>query len=70
VTDTDVKGFFSSRTVWAGALAFVAGVAALWGYSVSAEDTEKLIVYITGASTVVGSLGAIYYRVKASKKIG
>lgn len=65
-----VKGFFESKTIWGGLIAFLAGVAGLLGYAVSDADAEQLVAYITGAAGVVGGIYAIYGRIKASKVIG
>lgn len=65
----DVKGFFESKAIWGGLIAFGAGVAGLIGYSVSPEDQAQLVELITGGVGVFGALVAIYGRIKASKKI-
>jgi hypothetical protein len=67
---TDVKGFFESRTVWGGLIAFLSGVAAVIGYSVTPEDQNTLVSVITGGTGTFGAVLAIYGRIKASKKIG
>ncbi|MBM3482263.1 MAG: hypothetical protein FJX66_03065 [Alphaproteobacteria bacterium] len=66
---TDIKGFFESKAIWGGLIAFGAGIAALIGYSVSAEDQAQLVELIAGGVGVFGALVAIYGRIKASKKI-
>lgn len=67
---TDIKGFFASKAIWGGIVAFGAGVAALLGYAVSEDDQMRLIELVTGAVGVVGAVGAIWGRIVASKKIG
>lgn len=66
----DVKGFFESKAIWGGVIAFAAGVAGLLGYSVSDADAEQIVAYITGGASVAGGIYAIYGRIKASKRIG
>ena len=66
---TDVKGFFESKTVWGGLIAFGAGIAGLLGYAVADADAEQIVAYITGGASIVGALYAIYGRIVASKKI-
>ena len=66
----DMKGFFESKTVWAGLIGFFASIAGLFGYVVSAEDIDYLAGVVPLGATAVSSLYAIYGRIKASKKIG
>ena len=67
---SDVKGFFSSKTIQAAILALGAGIAGLVGYSVTEADQSQLIELATSIAGIVGSIGAIYGRIVASKKIG
>lgn len=66
---TNVKGFFESKTIWGGLIAFGAGVAGLLGYAVSDADAEQLVAYITGGAATAGGIYAIYGRIKASKQV-
>lgn len=64
-----VKGFFESKTVWGGLIAFIASAGALAGYSVSADDMDTLSTIVPSIAGIVGSVIAIYGRIKASKVI-
>lgn len=64
------KGFFSSKTVWAGMTTVVASVLGLYGYHVSADDQVTITDLITQTVTLVGGAVAIYGRVTATKQIG
>lgn len=63
------KGLFASKTVWGGIAALLAGVAALLGYAVSADDVATLTELLTGIAAAAGGLIAIWGRATATKKI-
>lgn len=67
---TDVKSFLQSKTIQAAFLALGAGIAGLVGYSVTEDDKAQLLELATAIAGIVGSIGAIYGRIVASKKIG
>jgi hypothetical protein len=66
----DVKGIFASRTVWALALTVVAMLAQQFGYEISSEEQAKIIDLVANGVGYAGAIAAIYFRVKATKKIG
>lgn len=64
------KGFFSSVGIWGGLIALGAGVAGIFGYAVSADDTAQLSALVDDLVAAVGGLVAIWGRIRATKKIG
>ncbi len=65
-----VKGVLESRTIWAAVLVLAASGLGLWGYSVTPEDQSAVVELLASLGGIVGAFGAIYWRIKASKKIG
>ena len=65
----DFKGILQSRTVWAALAALVGIVMSAFGYTVTDADQTQLVEAVGNVLSVLGSLGAIYYRVKATKVI-
>lgn len=65
----DVKGLLASRTVWGGLLALAAGIAGIFGYTITAADTAELANLGAGVASAIGGLVAIFGRIKATKKI-
>lgn len=61
--------WYESRGVWGGIVGLVAMAGGYFGYQVSPDDQEALVVLIMGLAGSVGSATAIYGRIKASKKI-
>lgn len=72
--ENEAKTLLTSRTFWGAAVAAGAGIAAIAGHAVSAEDqiaiTNNAIDIATGIATVVGAAIAIYGRLKATRIIG
>lgn len=66
----EFKSLFASRTVWGGILALLAGLAGLFGYTVTPEDTATLTELLASVGSAVGGIVAIYGRIRASKRIG
>lgn len=66
----DYKSLFTSKTVWGGIIAVAAGLAGVFGYSVSPADQVQAIDALSGVAAAVGGIVAIFGRVKATKKIG
>lgn len=66
---SDVKGLLESKTVWAAIVTLGASALAFFGYSVTPEDQSAIPELVAGIGGTVGALGAIYGRVKASRKI-
>jgi len=71
---TQTKSLLISRTFWGAAVAAVAGIAAISGHVISAEDqtafVDNVVDIATGIASVVGAAIAIYGRLKATKMIG
>ena len=72
----DQKPFYASTPVWGGGVAVLAGVAGLFGYSISpadqaalADSISQLIALVTSIAAVAGGVTAIWGRVRATKTI-
>ena len=72
----DQKPFYASATIWGGGVAAVAGVAGIFGYTITPADQAALtesvgqvVTLVTSVSALVGGLLAIWGRVRASKTI-
>lgn len=63
------KSIFKSKTALGGAIAIAAGIASLFGVTVSPAEQLALVEVATAIASAVGGLIAIYGRSKASKKI-
>lgn len=70
----ETKTLLTSRTFWGAAVAAGAGVYAIFGHSISAEDqaaiADNAVTVATGVVTIAGAALAIYGRIKATKQIG
>jgi hypothetical protein len=66
----DFKSIFSSKTFWGGAMAVVAGILGVFGYTVLPEDQAALIDGGAAIAAAMGGMIAIWGRAVASKKIG
>ena len=66
----EFKGFFQSKTVWAGIVAIASGVAGHYHYHVTPDDQASLIQLLSSLASDLAGLGAIVGRVMATKKIG
>jgi len=65
----DFKGILQSRTVWSGLAALIGVLMSAFGYTVTDADQTQIVEAVGNVVSVLGSLGAIYYRVKATKVI-
>jgi len=65
-----VKGFLQSKTIQAAIVTLGAGTAGLVGYSVTEADQAGILQLVTSIVGIVGSLGSIWGRLVARKKIG
>lgn len=65
----ETKYFLTSKGVWGGIIAVVAGIAGLLGYVVSPEDQASLEALVAGIVSAVGGIVAIYGRIKATQKV-
>lgn len=68
--DDNTKSIWQSRSVWGGIIAVVAGIGALFGYSLRPEDAQQLVDAGIAFASLVGGILAIIGRVQATKKIG
>jgi hypothetical protein len=65
----DVKPWIASRTVWGGAVALIASASTFFGYTLTAEDQASIVEVCLQLATLAGSAMAIYFRIKAKKRI-
>ena len=66
----DIKGALSSKTIWGGIIAVLAGIAGSFGYTFGLEDQAGLADAAVGVVGAIGGIVAVYGRVVAKKKIG
>lgn len=66
----DTKSMWTSKAVWGGIIAFIAALAALFGYTFSEADQAQLTDIIVAIGGAVGGVLAIWGRITATKKIG
>ncbi len=68
------KVWYLSKGIWGGILSGLVGALALLGVAVDANFvnvvSDKIVLVIPAAITVVGAILAIVGRIKAVKKIG
>lgn len=67
--NTEAKSPLQSNGVWGGIIAVVAGLAGLFGYSITEADQATLTQAVLSAFSTVGGLYAIWGRMRATKKI-
>jgi hypothetical protein len=65
----ETKSLLASRTFWGAILSVTGALAGLAGYTFGPEEQEALLLLGTTIATAVGSVLAIYGRVKATKGI-
>ncbi|QDP59291.1 MAG: hypothetical protein Tp136SUR676911_30 [Prokaryotic dsDNA virus sp.] len=65
----DSKKWYQSKSVWGGIVALLAVLLGAFGYSITGDDQSLLIDSLSIIGGAVGSLVAIYGRVKASKRV-
>jgi hypothetical protein len=65
----DNKSLFASKAVWGGAVAILAGVASLLGYTVDPAAQTSIVELATGVASLVGGALAVWGRIKATKRI-
>lgn len=66
----DTKSILASKTIWGGAVALIAGVAGVMGYTVDASAQADIVNLITAIAGIAGGAVSIYGRIAATKKIG
>jgi hypothetical protein len=64
------KPAVASTGVWGGIIAVIAGIAGLFGYSITEADQASLVQSVSAGMATLGGLIAVWGRVRASKKIG
>lgn len=70
IQDDDVKPWYTSKTVWGGAVALLGGVAGMFGYVLAPEDQETLTGLLTAVGAAAGGILSIIGRVTATRRIG
>lgn len=65
----DQKPWWQSKTVWGGVVAVGAGVAGIWGYSVSPDDQAAIVDVVAAVTAAFGGGCAIVGRIMATKKV-
>lgn len=66
----ETKSIWASRTVWGGIVALLAGIATLFGITLSEADQSILADALLGISSALGGILAIWGRIRATKRIG
>lgn len=66
----DTKSIWASTTVWGGIVALLAGIAAIFGVTISEADQSILTEALLGISSALGGIIAIWGRIRATKQIG
>lgn len=64
-----MKNWYESKTIVSGAVAILTAALGYFGYSISPEDQEALIVAVMAAAGGLCGIGAIYGRIKAVGQI-
>ncbi len=64
------KSWWQSKTVWGGIIAFVAGIAGAFGIDIPGTEQAAISEAVYAVAVGVGSLLAVYGRLKANRKIG
>ncbi|QYJ00764.1 hypothetical protein KUV46_15755 [Thalassovita mediterranea] len=60
----------ASRGIWGGIVALVSLIAGGFGYVITPEEQEALVVGLSGLGALIGVVIGIYGRWKATKVIG
>ena len=68
-TLTDEKKWFASKGVWGGIVAVLAGILALFGFSVSPAEQANVVELASGLAASIGGAIAIWGRIVATKAI-
>lgn len=66
----NTKSIWASTTVWGGIVALLAGIAAIFGVTISEADQSILTEALLGISSALGGIIAIWGRIRATKQIG
>ncbi len=65
----ETKKWWESTAIWGAVVALLGGLAGIFGYSLGPDDQEVLTSILASVAGTVGSIIAIWGRVKASKTI-
>jgi len=68
-TATESKAWWASRTIWAGIVSALAGIAGVAGYSISPDDQAQIVTLAVGVASLLGGAGAIVGRIRARKAV-
>lgn len=63
------KPWYVSRGVWGGLITIICMVLGVFGYAISPEETEQLVLALTAIGGAIGSVVGIYGRVKAKERL-
>lgn len=63
------KNWWQSKAVWGGIIAFLAGIAGLFGIVVPEAVQGDLTTHVTALAGAIGGLIAVYGRIKAERKL-
>jgi hypothetical protein len=65
----DTKAWWASKGVWGSLVAMGAGIAGIWGVSVTEADQATIVAAISAIAGAVGGMVALWGRVRAGKAI-
>lgn len=63
------KPWYTSRGVWGGVISLLSLFLGIWGYSISPEETEQLVLALTGVGAAIGNIVGVYGRLKAKERL-
>ena len=63
------KAWYTSRGVWGGLISLLSVILGVFGYAISPEESEQLILALTAIGTAIGNVVGIYGRVKAKERL-
>ena len=69
MNSTETKPALQSSGVWGGIIAVLAGIAGLFGYSITEADQATLTQAIASVGALFGGAYAIWGRIRATKRI-
>jgi len=66
----EVKPWYASKTIWFAIVTLLATMAGFWGYDFVASEQQEVVDAVMAIVAALGSLGAMYGRKVANKRIG
>ena len=63
------KAWYESKGVWGGVVAVAVIVMGVFGYTITPEDQEKVVLALTAIGAAAGSIVSVVGRYKATKRI-